>query len=590
MDWSVISMSHKIDARGCTINQVARWYFEQELFVNRRYQRKLVWTFNEKMLFIDSILNKFPTPAIIINHYDILDQAKGEGRSIYEIVDGLQRLDAIFSFIRGDFGIKYGDSKTTQFYDISVIPSARVLLKDRGWKQHSDLLPIDLCADFADSELPIILTGQEQEKIEEIFRRINSTGRKVSSHDLRQASSVGEFPDLVRRIASDIRIDCTFEDHIWLADMPKISVGSKEHGFGVDIETVFWRRHDLFPVTNMRESKDEEIIESLLATVLLGNKFKKSKTTLDKLYDITTALGSEIEKLVIERGKDELEYEFVEVFDIIDNIFNAVNSSFSKWLFFEKKVKNKDECFKILFLALYKLKSESYVIDNYKAVADTLKHAGTIFTDFINADRIDYEKTIFATENLYNILKAKHNRNIHVKNNSKIEEELDKRLSYSILERQMTEFKIGVSNHADKTVNLKCIESIAQTLVAMANVTNSTEIGVVIIGVADSRKAYEDWNSYYGKGAIVVQQHYIPGITCEAEKLYGNEDRYYRQIRKIISDQPISKALKDFVLETFDVVNYHGIEVMVFKSKYMNEISLYDGVKYIRNASETLKM
>lgn len=38
----------KLDVKGKTINQIARWYFNGELFVNRRYQRKLVWTLEEK--------------------------------------------------------------------------------------------------------------------------------------------------------------------------------------------------------------------------------------------------------------------------------------------------------------------------------------------------------------------------------------------------------------------------------------------------------------------------------------------------------------------------------------------------------------
>ena len=55
-------MANKLDVKGKTINQIARWYFENELYVNRRYQRKLVWSIEEKKLYIDSLLRNYPTP------------------------------------------------------------------------------------------------------------------------------------------------------------------------------------------------------------------------------------------------------------------------------------------------------------------------------------------------------------------------------------------------------------------------------------------------------------------------------------------------------------------------------------------------
>ena len=78
------TVSEKLDVKGKTINQIARWYFNDELFVNRRYQRKLVWSLEEKKLFIDSIINKYPTPSIMINDFQELIDGKEYQR--YEIV------------------------------------------------------------------------------------------------------------------------------------------------------------------------------------------------------------------------------------------------------------------------------------------------------------------------------------------------------------------------------------------------------------------------------------------------------------------------------------------------------------------------
>ena len=78
---------------------------EDKLFVNRRYQRKLVWTLQEKQRLVESILKSYPIPAILIA------ERKGTTGS-YEIIDGLQRLHAIVSFIRPLFLLSTVDSST----------------------------------------------------------------------------------------------------------------------------------------------------------------------------------------------------------------------------------------------------------------------------------------------------------------------------------------------------------------------------------------------------------------------------------------------------------------------------------------------
>ncbi|MBQ1112928.1 DUF262 domain-containing protein [Streptomyces sp. C3-3] len=64
--------------------------------MNRRYQRKLVWTVEEKCDLIDSILSDLPIPLILVA------EISGEGGTSYELIDGMQRLNAIFSFIENE--------------------------------------------------------------------------------------------------------------------------------------------------------------------------------------------------------------------------------------------------------------------------------------------------------------------------------------------------------------------------------------------------------------------------------------------------------------------------------------------------------
>src|SRR5947209_8125961 len=82
----------ELAAQPTSVQSLHSWFGEDKLYVNRRYQRKLVWTLEEKQKLVESILRKYPIPAILI--------AEREAQpGSYEIIDGLQRLHAIISFI-----------------------------------------------------------------------------------------------------------------------------------------------------------------------------------------------------------------------------------------------------------------------------------------------------------------------------------------------------------------------------------------------------------------------------------------------------------------------------------------------------------
>lgn len=96
-----------------SIQSVYAWYREDKLFVNRRYQRKLVWTLHEKQKLVESILKKYPVPAILIAEREDLP-------GTYEIIDGLQRLHAIVSFIETSF-----PDLDQRYFDIQHFPTAK---------------------------------------------------------------------------------------------------------------------------------------------------------------------------------------------------------------------------------------------------------------------------------------------------------------------------------------------------------------------------------------------------------------------------------------------------------------------------------
>jgi len=97
--------------RGMTVTEAYRSYRESQFIVNRTYQRKLVWTLDEKVRLMDSMLRRYPIPLIL------LLQTEDDH---YEIIDGMQTLNAIFAFIENAYPLEDG-----RYFDVAEFPTAK---------------------------------------------------------------------------------------------------------------------------------------------------------------------------------------------------------------------------------------------------------------------------------------------------------------------------------------------------------------------------------------------------------------------------------------------------------------------------------
>ena len=76
---------------------------EQFLRVNHEYQRGLRWTETQKQMFIDSILRGYSIPAFYLHEKST--SAGGKTNTNYDIVDGQQRIDAIYTYSEGAYSL-----------------------------------------------------------------------------------------------------------------------------------------------------------------------------------------------------------------------------------------------------------------------------------------------------------------------------------------------------------------------------------------------------------------------------------------------------------------------------------------------------
>ena len=91
------AVQRELSIRSEPVQRIYNFYRSGYFFVNRRYQRKLIWTLEEKQAFLDSILKGYPVPIFL------LAQTTVNSNQVFEIIDGMQRLNAIVSFIEGEY-------------------------------------------------------------------------------------------------------------------------------------------------------------------------------------------------------------------------------------------------------------------------------------------------------------------------------------------------------------------------------------------------------------------------------------------------------------------------------------------------------
>ena len=152
---------------------------------------------------------------------------------MYEIIDGMQRLNAIVSFIQNEVHL------SGKYFNLDTLALTKAL-KDRGnLIQKEPKLAIEECLEITSYQLPFSITAYDKDAdIEEIFRRINSYGKTLSSHELRQAGSTGTFTKIVRDIAETIRQDVSPSDKILLGNMRRISLSNRGLNYGIDLSIV----------------------------------------------------------------------------------------------------------------------------------------------------------------------------------------------------------------------------------------------------------------------------------------------------------------------------------------------------------------
>ena len=567
-----------IAPRGINILEIYDWYRQRKLLVNRRYQRKLVWSLEEKQKLIDSILLGYPLPLIFL--------AETED-SRYEIIDGMQRLNAIFSFIETSWYLK--DKK---YFDYKECPTAK-LAADKGlfkFTSSTKKLSREECAKILNYQLAVtVFSVKDEEKINEIFSRINSSGRHLSNQEKRQAGVLSGFSELVRELSAEIRGDDSFKI-LDLLDMPVISIDTRRerHGYKISAEKTFWCHHGVLSTKDLRQSGDEEMIADISAGILSNSSFARSKENLDSLYKKRES--QDIEQKLKSYGTKRLKAEIKLLFDSIGYTIKKHNS---KSLAFRKTVLKKGSTansaktsFYAVFMAFYELMiKESKIPQNHKKIMMTLSEVNN------RLKTASHHVTLTQRKNNIGIIKGLI-QDYFVKEDKKqltykrgLLTDLENSLRRSKIETPHYEFKQGFLklNH-DRQFDTNLINKLAKTACGIANIHPEKE-GFIHIGVTD-----KDADKIKKKDSITpkkIDGFYVVGIDREAQRQNKSLEIYVGDFVSQFKKTKLSEPLKSSILRNMDIIDYYGLSVIRLHIEAQDKLSYMDNCCFIREHSHT---
>lgn len=177
----------RVDPKNFSIKEVKQKIDEKQIDLSPDFQRGFVWTdITRKSRLVESVLLRIPLPVFYVS--------ENEDGS-YQVVDGVQRLTVLKSFLNNEFKLKnleYLEECEGKYYDTkgsSKKESLPVLYKRRI----DDTM---LLFNVIDSQTP------PQVKFD-IFRRINTGGKALNRQEIRNCFATAETRTLIRKLAKD---------------------------------------------------------------------------------------------------------------------------------------------------------------------------------------------------------------------------------------------------------------------------------------------------------------------------------------------------------------------------------------------------
>jgi hypothetical protein len=200
------------------IREVIQAVREGRIKPRPEFQRRLVWSRDDKNHFLDTILRGYPFPEIYLADGEV-NLETGEGTQL--LVDGLQRVSTIIQYFEADSDLK-----------LTAVPPYRELEKD----DKTAFLQYDVAVRD--------LGNVSRDEIIEVFQRLNAT--KYSRLDIEINNAV--YAGALKKYAERLSGDPFFEQHAVFNSLDLKRMGDLRYALAIVITLMsgYFNRDDAF--------------------------------------------------------------------------------------------------------------------------------------------------------------------------------------------------------------------------------------------------------------------------------------------------------------------------------------------------------
>ncbi|MFF2371241.1 DUF262 domain-containing protein [Agromyces sp. NPDC058110] len=586
------AMPVELTVRSESIQQAYTLYGADRFRVNRRYQRKLVWSVEEKARLVDSVLLALPIPLFLVA------EISSEPDSPLEVIDGMQRLNAIFAFIEQEFSYN-GD-----YFNLETLADTKDKLDAGVLKQKTPVMSRASSVAFANYSIALsVFRASDQGSIDEVFRRINSGGRRLSKQELRQAGTLSPLATMVRRIASTIRRDTSPGDTVPLRKMPLLSISSKNLEYGIPVNDIFWVKENILRRDDVRESLDEQTILDILIDCLIEPMRTSNGETRDSFYSFTPdpAEGETEESVMISAridalGAENVERNFLAVYDIIRTVVESDPQTFSRIIGIAASGRG-GRYFHALFLALWELmfvEAPPRKIADAEAAIDGLRGISNAASTTSGGDwgAGPKRQTVNAFKGILRPFTVETTAGDDYSQLASTTH-LETIISNALVEQQPFDCKQGFFslNPGTRAFDEGNFGKIVRTLTAMANI-GPTSTSYLMVGIADDASDADRVKALDSVKVYEVRGFHLVGIEREVAQSQrpSMNDLWAWILQRISSHPDLTPAFAQQLARDARLAPYREHQIAVFKVSPQSEPVFFGDDLYDRVGSSTVQV
>ncbi len=186
--------THQVSKTHYKVSDFVTWAKARTLVLSPSFQRRSVWPAGAKSFLLDTIVRGLPIPIIFLREkktdLDTLEPKR-------EVVDGQQRIRTVLAFLVPNL-LKNFDPNRDEF---TIKKSHN---KDLAGKHFKDL-PTEVKQTILDYQFSVhvLPSSVDDREVLQIFARMNATGLKLNSQELRNAAYFGEFKTSMYAISAE---------------------------------------------------------------------------------------------------------------------------------------------------------------------------------------------------------------------------------------------------------------------------------------------------------------------------------------------------------------------------------------------------